>query len=108
MMIHVCSCIDVSISRVVVQMSLGWNIGNGRRECDDYKTAHQQTDTRYPILYISDDETSQGKKRPGQELSDKAKAKRAKYDPDQMRTVTKVQEFLIQDEQQSKASKSTE
>ena len=44
-------------------------------------------------------------KRPLQELSVKAKAKRAKYDPDQMKTVTRVQELLLQHEEEVKESK---
>lgn len=47
---------------------------------------------------------TESKKRPN-ELSDRAKAKRAKYDPDQVRTVTKMQEMLIEKEQVSKKQK---
>jgi len=46
----------------------------------------------------------ESRKRPN-ELSDRAKAKRAKYDPDQVRTVTKMQEMLIEKEQVSKKQK---
>jgi len=47
-----------------------------------------------------------GTKRNNGELSNRAKAKRAKFDPEQMRTVTRVQEILNEeDEQSNKVSK---
>lgn len=54
---------------------------------------------------ISDNNGKQEKRKRPKELSDRAKAKRAKYDPDQVRTVTKLQEMLLQKEQGNKKNK---
>lgn len=46
-----------------------------------------------------------GMKRGNEELSDKAKAKRAKFDPDQMQTVTRVQGILNEQDNTEKETK---
>jgi len=53
---------------------------------------------------VSSEKSTESRKRP-HELSDRAKAKRAKYDPDQVRTVTKMQEMLVEKEQTLKDKK---